>query len=128
MGWDELVIKIFESQDYLMGKEINCLAVKLDSGINVILGGGDVSHIGAVSMVEEDGKINTFAFPGHREAVISDKWSKAIHEKTTETVVVSAGIHYDNISKNDIKTVLDYTDNLLKKLLVKIDDVTNLNK
>jgi len=112
--------KIFELQKPFMEKTIYCEAIKLDEGISVTLAGGDKAHIGAVSMVGLDGEMSSYTFPGHKETIISEKWAKEIYAKITETVLVSVGIHYDNISKADINKVLSFTDELLIELLNRL--------
>lgn len=97
-----------------LNKEIKAVVTFTDSGVNALVAGGDKSHIGAVSIVDEAGSISTTIFPDHKEAVIAEKWAKSFYDKYQKAVVISAGIHYDHISKEEISLVLEATDKLLK--------------
>jgi hypothetical protein len=92
---------------------------KTQSGIQVLLTGGDLPHIGAVSVIGPDTELHTVTFPGHKEAVISEKWAMEIfaHTDPKQPVVVSCGIHYDGITAEGIRLVIERTDELLEKIL-----------
>lgn len=114
---ERFMIKTINIQIELMGKQISAFAVLTDDGITVSVSGGDRSHIGAVSIADPEGRINTITFPEHKETVIAEKWALEIWQKLHQPVAVSAGIHYDGISKAQIGQVLDATDSILKNLL-----------
>ena len=96
-----------------LNKEIKAIVSFTDSGINALVAGGDKSHIGVVSIMDESGGLSTTIFPSHKEAVIAEKWAKAFYDKFKKAVVISAGIHYDDISKEEISLVLEAADKLL---------------
>jgi beta-phosphoglucomutase len=93
-----------------------------ESGIQVLLTGGDRPHIGAVSVIGPDTELCSITFPGHKETVISEKWARTIYGqiKPEQPVVVSVGIHYDGITKQEIDRVLEKTDELLARLLEEV--------
>jgi hypothetical protein len=84
----------------------------------VTITGGDLSHVGSVSVMDEQGSLTTTLFPNHRDNVISDKWATEIYKKISLPVVVTAGVHYDNINKNDIQKIISETDDIMNKILV----------
>lgn len=90
----------------VLGREICIHITDTGSGINVLLEGGDRSHIGAVAVAAPDLELQVLAFPGHREDVICRQWAGEIARKYNGPVVVEAGIHYDHIKKNEIKELL----------------------
>lgn len=124
---------------YLFGKEIYVEATILDNGATVFVTGGDSSHIGAISVAETgngsgdaeeqmqetcltaEGKsrvlCQTIEFPGHKEAVISEKWAKELAGKWKCRVIVQAGIHYDNVTKEQIRQIVVMTDEMLKEVV-----------
>lgn len=80
----------------LFGKKITAELTRLDQGVQVLVAGGDLSHVGAVSIVDPEGHITTTQFPGHRDGVVSRRWAEALAETGNIPAVVTAGIHYDN--------------------------------
>ena len=111
------MFKVYEKQTEVIGKKVWTVITRTDEGINITVAGGDKPHIGAISIVDKAGQVSTTVFPSHKEAVISEKWAKAFYERYQEPVVVSAGIHFDGITKDNIAKVVDECDLLLEKLL-----------
>jgi tagatose-1,6-bisphosphate aldolase non-catalytic subunit AgaZ/GatZ len=101
----------------ILGKEITVCVQCLNHGVQVTITGGDLSHIGSVSIVDENGTLTTTLFPTHRDNVIGDKWAEKIYDKISMPVVVTAGVHYDNINKNDIENIINETDDMLDEVL-----------
>lgn len=101
----------------LFGYEITADATVLDEGIQVILYGGAKSHIGSVTIVGFDGHVNTTVFDGHKEAGLSQKWALTIAHNKGLPAIVSAGIHYDNATREQIQEILKTCDELLEQLL-----------
>ncbi len=100
-----------------LGENIYLNAVLTDEGITVSLGGGHKAHIGAVAVVDPAGLVSLHAFPGHKEGVLAESFAKKIFANTRHPVVVSVGIHYDNISKTGISEVIKVSDKLLRDFL-----------
>jgi hypothetical protein len=101
----------------ILNKEITACVQSLDHGIQVTITGGDLSHVGSVSVMDEQGSLTTTLFPNHRDNVIGDKWAGEIYKKNSLPVVVTAGVHYDNINKNDIENIINETDDMLDEVL-----------
>ena len=98
------------------GRNIDVRAFLLDSGLSVLVTGGDRSHVGTVSCAAGDLPLKTVEFPGHEEGVISEKWAAYLFDKLDVPVVVSCGIHYDGISHSEILSILQLCDELLQNL------------
>lgn len=98
----------------------NCLCSVLDQGIRVDLYGGDLPHIGAVSAVSCDKRLETILFPGHREAVLSESWAASLNRQTGMPVAVTAGIHYDGVTREDIEEIVKVTEEMRKQVMEKI--------
>jgi len=79
-----------------------------------LVAGGDKSHIGAVAIMDESKKLTSITFPKHKETIIAETWARQLYEKFNMPVVVSAGIHYDKITPNDILCVVKATNMLLE--------------
>ena len=95
-----------ESTRQLFGKNLTAHVIRLDEGIHVLIYGGSCSHIGALSVIALGENCSTTQFPNHRDGVISEMWAKALAEVCAEPVVAAAGIHYDNLSREDIQKIL----------------------
>lgn len=104
----------FEKTVFLLERKIHIVVYDTGCGIQILIEGGDRGHIGAVSVVSPETAMQTVTFPQHREDVISMKWAETICGKFGVPVVVSAGVHYDNIQKEQIRQVLDVMDRELE--------------
>ena len=102
----------------VLNKDIDVIIVSTSNGINVTLAGGDVSHIGAVAIVDEKGNLSTTTFESHKETGIAENWAKKLFNKYRKPVVVSAGIHYDNISKEQIDMVVESCKSMLSEITI----------
>lgn len=91
--------------------------------ILVSIWGGTHPHIGAIGMATprpslQDPKkwsatSSTFTFVGHKEDSLVKMISEKLATELKRTVVVTAGIHWDALSAEDIQTI----ENLTQKLL-----------
>lgn len=111
----------FEITRELYGEPITALVLCFESGVHVSLFGGQLPHIGAVSVANPSGEVETTEFPTHKEGVVSDRWAKALAEAGYVPDVVEAGIHYDNLSKEGIMEVLNLTEQMLSEVLTELD-------
>lgn len=85
----------------------------------VAVGGGTHPHIGAVATATiASGHVETtvHTFPHHRESVVAGRFAHRLSEKIGKTVVVTAGIHVDAATKDDIARLLDHAWKLLERL------------
>lgn len=104
----------------VLNQPIRMEAVLLHSGMNILLFGGDAPHIGSVAVLSPTGEMNIHTFPGHREDVICRTWAEAFQATEWKPAVISVGIHYDEIDRQGIQTVLDAADTLLSRLLEEL--------
>lgn len=106
-------MKTVEITRKLLGEDVTAFVLFLDGGVHASIYGGSRPHIGAVSVVDLAGKCHTTQFPGHKDGVVSERWAKALAEAGYRPVVVEAGIHYDNLSREGIMAVIRLTDKIL---------------
>ena len=104
----------------LYGRSLSAEWIRLEQGISVTVYGGDLAHIGAVSVADPSGEVKTLVFPGHKDQFIAKPWAEAIYQKTGLPVTVSAGIHYDNLSREGIARVLALAEDMRKELLEQL--------
>lgn len=108
-------MKEFCFKTELMGYPIEARCAVLDVGIHVLLTGGSRTHVGAISHAFPGEKVQTVQFPTHRDGTVSERWAERLCQKFQAPVVVNCGIHYDNVSRDDIKEIVRATDQLLEQ-------------
>lgn len=95
----------------------------------IIIGGGE-SHIGAVGISFPTVSINTgentvttsvITMPSHKEDIVAKNISEKISKALNRKVVVIAGIHFDNLSKDDIDKILEGCNELTDKIIQELD-------
>lgn len=106
---------------------VEALIVCSGNDLNVTIGGGERYHIGAVSIAVprfeyKDGEKRTastsvICVQGHREDELSYKAAKYLATALDKTVVVTVGIHIDNIKQEEFKILLDNVDSLLENII-----------
>lgn len=80
--------------------------------MDVIISGGK-EHIGCVGIISNNSYvINTMK--NHREDEIIIPLAKKLSNLTDKTIVIKAGIHFDDITKVEINSVLDGINKILE--------------
>ncbi len=98
--------------------------------ILVSVWGGTRPHIGAVGIAAPRQSLknphqwsatsSNFTFPGHKEDRLVKKISEKLAAQLRKTVVVTAGIHWDNITPKEIKIIENLTGKLSDRILEKL--------
>ena len=93
----------------------------LGRDLQVILSGG-AAHLGAVALAAPDKASETalFILPGHREDQLARRMARRMADVLKCVVCVSAGIHYDDISREEIAAVEDMADALTERCLADL--------
>ena len=99
------------------GKSITAELTVTNCGIQVGLFGGDKPHNGAVGILDPAGKTTVTQFEEHREGVLCQQWCEALAKAGRIPAVMSAGVHYDNVSKEEIVQIVRLCNELLKDML-----------
>ncbi len=111
-------------ESYLIHADI----LETGNDLVIIIGGGE-SHIGAVgisfptvSINTEDNTVTTsvITLPSHKEDIVAKNISEKVAKVLNKKVVVIAGIHFDNLSKNDIDKILKGCNELSEKIIEKL--------
>ena len=92
-----------------------------DAGVLVFIAGGDLSHIGAVSVVNPVGKLCTEVFEGHKDQYVSEMWADRLYRSFHVPVAVSVGIHYDEINAAGIEYIVTILENELETITKSIN-------
>lgn len=104
----------------VLGAPLTARVQVIDGGVRAEVYGGTRPHIGAVSIAGPDGDIATTQFPTHRDGAVSARWAEALAAAGLRPAVVLAGIHYDGLSPEGIRQVLDASDRLLREVLAQL--------
>lgn len=110
-------MKRFTCTRVFHGKPITVEITVTDCGMQVGLYGGDKPHIGAVGIVDPAGNIRVTQFEGHKEGILCQQWCEALFKTMKCPVIMSAGVHYDNASKEEILQILEQCAMLLDELI-----------
>ena len=113
---------------------------RLGRDLQVLCGGG-ASHIGAVALAApaqvyepqqgqhaqadqaaQPGQTEArlLALPGHREDVLAQRMAQSMAEALHCAVCVSAGIHYDNITRAEIQQVEQMAHDLTQRCIAAL--------
>ena len=98
----------------------------IGNDLHVVITGGEQPHVGAVAVGsqasdEPDGiRVALITVPGHKEDVVVEKAAKRLARQLGITVLVAAGMHWDEIDKKGIAQVLEYVDQLTEKILHEV--------
>ena len=104
---------------------------RLGRDLQVLCGGG-ASHIGAVALAApeqahtlpseqpEQIEAQLLALPGHKEDALALRMAQAMAEALHCSVCVSAGIHYDNITRAEIGQVEQMVQDLTRRCIAAL--------
>ncbi|MCH1639124.1 hypothetical protein MJ257_03335 [Paenibacillus timonensis] len=102
-------------------EDIKLEAIPVGRDLLLLMTGG-VSHIGAASTAYKAGEgteAMTSAVPGHKEHTLSEDYARRASAALGRTVTVVMGIHYDNLSKEEIKEIARQTSEMLDHYLLE---------
>jgi len=110
--------------------KIHGFVQELGQDILVSIWGGTHPHIGAVGMAiprpslknpkKWSATSSNFTFVGHKEDILAKKISEKLSARLRKNTVVTAGIHWDNLSPAEIKTIQNLTPKLVDQIIRKI--------
>jgi hypothetical protein len=96
----------------------------------VAIWGGEKPHIGAIAMSQPRPSLkdpaltsstaSVFAYVGHKEDELAKAAAEIMAAALKTNVVVTAGIHWDNLSTEGIQRVIENSNLLVEMILEKI--------
>ncbi len=111
--------------------EINLVAQFCGEDLSVAIFGGDKPHIGAVAIAVAniDGynrkyspTISCISVLDHKDEEVARFVAKELSTLLNSQVVVTAGIHVDNATLNDINIIMENTRNITEKLISALNN------
>ena len=110
--------------------DIAAEAVKIGGDWLVYIWGGDSPHIGAVAAATprpslDDPAVTSatasvLAYVGHKEDDLAKMAAEQLASATGTRVVVTAGIHWDDISPGGIEAVINNSRDLIARLIERL--------
>ena len=102
----------------------------------VAIWGGEKPHIGAVAMAQprpslKDPEVTSstasvFSYVGHKEDELAKATAEILAATLETNVIVTAGIHWDNLPENGIQRVIKNSEILVEIILEKIAKELNI--
>lgn len=112
------------------GVTIEVTVVFSGDDLTVAISGGDLPHIGSVSIaipresLNGDGSrsstVSTINLTGHKDNEIGDMFAHELARHTGRVCVVSCGVHIDFLYKAEIDMVISLSKTMLKNLLEEL--------
>lgn len=93
-------------------------AVKMGEDLCVIITGGK-EHIGAITF-SYDKEASTVAFGTHKENFVTQAVGNILKDKYCGNFVICCGIHFDNITKEEIECVKTLSFKITEELCLKL--------
>lgn len=101
-------------------------AVWIGGDVLVWIWGGSRPHIGAVAAAQPRPSLaeatrtsataSVLVYPGHKEDAVAKMAAERLSAALNTNVVVTAGIHWDDLSPDDIKTIVANCDEIVSRL------------
>lgn len=112
------------------GAAITIEALPMGDDLAIALAGGERPHIGAVAVAQPhpglddpartSATASTIALVGHREDMLARGLANRIAAATGKVVALACGIHYDNLSAEEIDAVTSLAERLVDRLLLAL--------
>ena len=99
---------------------------EIGNDLLVTIFGGDEHHIGGVAIAyptpshyrsASTVSLNSLSFPGHKDYVVANSTAVALSKALDRPVVVTAGIHYDKATSDEIKEIVRTVESLTNDVI-----------
>lgn len=92
-------------------------AAIIEVGIDrlIIVSGGEVPHIGAISFGNQD-ELKEIALKTHKELIVTKEFFERLKHYCKGNLLVTGGIHIDNITPRQIKKVMEINSSIIEKI------------
>lgn len=126
MRQDEMAVRRFELGVAGSPYKVEAVCIEVGADLVVVVGGGQRYHCGAVGLslslpgLKEADKLAQSTYqvpvPGHKEEALAREGSRELARLLKRNVVVSVGIHEDDLSKEGIQHYMDAFDALIDEI------------
>jgi hypothetical protein len=115
-----------EANDFL----VEARAVVIGADVLVYIWGGERPHIGAVAAAQPRPSLadpsnisataSVLTYPGHKEDEVVKRVAEALSAACNTNVVVTAGIHWDELGPSDIDIIRARITEITEKLIAEL--------
>jgi len=123
MRQDEMNTRRFEMAVEGSPHKLEAVCVECGADLIVVVGGGERYHCGALGLtislpsIKDADKITHSTYqipvPGHKEEALAREGSLKLAQRLGRNVVMSVGIHEDNLSKEGIQRYVEAFEGLV---------------
>ena len=123
--------RIFVVDEPAHGRGLEAHVVWAGSDLVVTVGGGSKPHVGCVVLAQpsrskgrsgsRSASCSVLTIPPHKEEPIARRVAEALCEKLGTAVVVSAGVHEDDLDANGVASYLRLGEELTELLVTKLE-------
>ncbi|HVN22548.1 MAG TPA: hypothetical protein VMT71_01155 [Syntrophorhabdales bacterium] len=109
--------------------KVSAIIYEMGPDILVAVWGGTYPHVGAVGMAqprqslkdpeETSATSSVFTFAGHKEDLLVKPLAEELARRLNRNAVVTAGIHWDKLTEDEIKIVQEVCSELPEKIIKK---------
>jgi hypothetical protein len=109
----DMNIRRFEAAVAESPYKVEAVCIEIGADLAVVIGGGERYHIGAVGLsitlprIKDADQLTHSTYqvpvPGHKEEALAREGSRELARRLQRNVVMSVGIHEDNLSKEGIQ-------------------------
>jgi hypothetical protein len=101
-------------------------SVEIGHDLLVTIFGGDEHHIGGVAVAyptpshyrsASTVSLNSISFPGHKDYVVANSTAVSLSKALDRPIVVTAGIHYDKATSEEIKEIIQTVESLTQDVI-----------
>jgi len=99
----------------------------------ILLWGGTRPHVGAVGIgqvrpsLKDPAQISAsssvFTFVGHKEDMVAKMMAEELAKRLGRNTIVAAGIHWDNLTESDIKTITTLCKSIMDQIVLQYKTV-----
>jgi gallate decarboxylase subunit D len=84
------------------------------------------AHLGAIAIGEYSAEhartsVSVITLPGHKDDAIAQKAAYLISQHTLKPVCVIAGVHLDNITKDEINRIIENTAQIVQDFIARLE-------
>lgn len=108
---------MFSLQKNIYNRKVFIKAEYVEKDLLISILGGDLPHIGCVSVGNKSQPIQTVQFPGHKEFYLTEVLAVRLREIFLGNFVIIGGVHYDDIAKEQIQILTEDLNKSCDKLL-----------
>lgn len=125
---------IFVERNLISGKKLNIILQFCGDDFNVSVYGGDKAHIGAVALAianlegynrKYSPTINVLTVMDHKDDEVAKLVAEDLAKEFNVQVVVAAGIHINDITKEELKEIMVNITEMLQEVKGEINKKVN---